>query len=324
MEIPYEVVAAKELMQIPLLTTPGVVGVGLGMREEDGEFYDELAVRIFVEDASAPPPGLPVQIAGVPVCIVERRFVLCSGPDTARYTDLRGGVRIENPVRGFGTLGAVVRDNDTGMLAGLTCQHVVGDPGQVFPDTVWQPNIPQYLPGVSPFDNLGPVQRSDFPNTTLVPTIIKVGATDSAVFSLDAARQAGRTFSRAIADKGLGLPDLVGAVTATADPTPGQQVRVRGHATGEPRQGVVLTQYLDMQWNRSDPYSFLFGQWEVVGSSGGLFCRPGDSGSLVLDAYTPTAVGLLHGTNEGASAGRFGYMSGINVVQAMLRVSVVW
>ncbi len=79
------------------------------MREADGEFFDELAVRVFVEDASAVPAGIRQEIGGVAICIVERQFQPAA--DTARYNDLRGGMRIELPLRGFGTLGALLWDN---------------------------------------------------------------------------------------------------------------------------------------------------------------------------------------------------------------------
>ncbi len=193
---------------------------------------------------------------------------------------------------------------------------------------MWQPKIPAYTSTVPFTDNLGPVERSDFPNTYLIPTVLQVGNTDSALVNLDGARNANRTFSRAIADKGLGLPDLVNAVTAAADPTPMQQVRTRGQETGEPRNGMVITQHLDMRWKKEDPYKYLFGQWEIVGDPG-LFCQKGESGALVLDAYTPTAVGLLHCTNQppkspsDAPVGKFGYLTG-NTVQTVLRTSVVW
>ena len=83
MDIPDELVGAKEAVEFGLLALPGVVGVGLGMREEDGEVFDELAVRILVEDASQVPFGLPGDIAGVPVSVVESRIVPCGFPDTA-------------------------------------------------------------------------------------------------------------------------------------------------------------------------------------------------------------------------------------------------
>jgi hypothetical protein len=43
MDIPAELVAAKEAVEFGLLSLPGVVGVGLGAREENEEFDDFVA-----------------------------------------------------------------------------------------------------------------------------------------------------------------------------------------------------------------------------------------------------------------------------------------
>jgi hypothetical protein len=47
-----------------LISLSGVTGVGLGFREENGEFFDELAVRSLVAYASDVPAGISEEIAG--------------------------------------------------------------------------------------------------------------------------------------------------------------------------------------------------------------------------------------------------------------------
>src|SRR5262245_34091575 len=122
MDIPPELVEAKAALELGLLSLPGVVGVGLGAREENDDVFDELAVRILVEDAGQVPAGVPDEILGVPICIIERRYVPISFPDLDRYPTLRGGIRIESPRRGeFGTVGAFVEDTATGEILGLSC-----------------------------------------------------------------------------------------------------------------------------------------------------------------------------------------------------------
>ena len=59
MDIPPELVEAKAAVKLGLLSLPGVVGVGLGVREANEEFFDELAVRILVEDAGQVPADVP-------------------------------------------------------------------------------------------------------------------------------------------------------------------------------------------------------------------------------------------------------------------------
>jgi hypothetical protein len=327
-DIPPELIEAKSAAELDLLALAGVVGVGLGMREEDGELFDELAVRILVEDASALPDGLPDEVGGVAVCIVERQVEPCAFPDTTRYPELAGGVMVTNPTLGSGTLGAIVEDTSTGELLGLSCFHVVGDTTATFPDTVWQPTNPPLIAGgtIPADDNIGNVVRVDFPQTPPLPgSPIRVAMTDSAVVALDAARSAGRTLSRAILDQGLGLPNLVDAVTATAEPSPGiGRVRKRGCMTGV-KAGVVVARWLTVQWKPGGPNAFLMGQVEVSGDDP-VFCQPGDSGSLVLDETTPTAIGLLWGQNVAGfvPAGKIGYFSEIGNVESHLGVSTVW
>ena len=43
MEITAEMIAAKKLVEWPILALPGVVGVGIGMLEENGILHDEVA-----------------------------------------------------------------------------------------------------------------------------------------------------------------------------------------------------------------------------------------------------------------------------------------
>ncbi len=145
MDIPEELVEAKRVVELGLLGLPGFAGISLGMLEVDGELFDELAVRIYVEDAANVPPGLPEEIAGVGVCIVERNIEPCGLPDLARYDNLMGGVRIAQPLRGAGTLGAIVEDPATGETLGLSCHHVVGGPGE---DFVYQPTEPPQVPPI--------------------------------------------------------------------------------------------------------------------------------------------------------------------------------
>src|SRR6478672_13769593 len=102
MDIPPELVEAKAALELGLLSLPGVVGIGLGLREENEEFFDEMAVRILVEDSGQVPAGVPDGILGVPICIIERQYIPLSLPDLDRYQPLRGGIRIERPSRGFG------------------------------------------------------------------------------------------------------------------------------------------------------------------------------------------------------------------------------
>jgi hypothetical protein len=254
---------------------------------------------------------------------VQARFIPCAGPDLSRQNTLAGGVRITNPAVGFGTLGAIATDVDTGALVGLTCFHVAGLPSNLFPFTVWQPDNPAV--GViggsppDPGDNIGHVIRVDFPQTvtpTFPPQVN--GFVDAAIVALDEARTQRRAFSRAIlADIPPAL--LVDRVTRTVRSVIGQEVRKRGFETGV-TFGRVIATGITRPWtvDGAPPLSQLFDQAEILPTDQPSFCEKGDSGSLVLDRFAPTAVGLLWGKNGGR-----GVMSEITTVETRLRVSLV-
>ncbi len=322
MEIPPEIVAAKEAVEFALLQIPGVVGVGLGFREENGEFLDELAVRIHIADGVEVPAELPAEIAGVAVSIIPGSITPCAGPDTGQHPELGGGIQITKPSKGHGTMGAIVKDATSHALFGLSCFHVVGGTADVFPDTIWQPTHPPMVVGVPVVadNNIGHVIRVEFPQTptpTIVPMV--VGAADAAVFTLDEAMAHGRTLSaKVVSDSGT-PPNLVDRVTATARFRPGQPVRKRGFQTRLTR-GIIVGDFTTVQWTAGPSNTFLLHQQEVAGSSsnpGGIFCVVGDSGSLVLDDATPTAVGLLWGEKLG---GQRGIMSTAENVELMLGI----
>ncbi|MEV7095484.1 hypothetical protein AB0M80_21830 [Amycolatopsis sp. NPDC051045] len=334
MDVPPEVLAAKNETETFLLGLPGVVGVGVGLREENGEIFDELAIRVLVDDAERLPEELPTELAGVGVCVIETQIRACSIPDVVRHDELLGGIRILQPSQpfGIGTLGALVKDNETGELLGLTCFHVTGIPFQSFPDVIWQPDHPPFTGGaVDPNDALGRVVRVDFPQTVPLPgSPVLVGMTDSAVFSLDNARvpAAGRTFSRAIAGDDTLLPNLTDAITATAGPDAKAFVVKRGFQTGV-RHGIVLDAHLRCAWAPGGPNTHLVDQIEILGRDGAIFAEDGDSGSLVVvDGEPSTAVGLLWGMSQKSrtsqlAPGRKGYLSPIAAVEAKLGISVV-
>lgn len=158
MDIPAEMLAAKAALEGPLSFVPGVVGIDIGLREVNGDFTDELVIRIFVDDPANVPFQLQGLIAGTgfPVQITHRDFSPLA--DTARYETLFGGISIaagHGPLwlqAGAGTLGGLAQDTMfPGPLVGVSCAHVIaesatestqqGDP--IFQPEGGQPNFRQ-------------------------------------------------------------------------------------------------------------------------------------------------------------------------------------
>lgn len=324
MEIPEELITALEVPALELTALQGVNGVGLGMREENEEFFEELTVRVYVDDATDV-PELPTQIADLPVCVVEFPIEPLFTPDTSRHDLLVGGAQVEQAPMAAGTLGAVVLRNDDNTLAGLTCHHVSGDTGS----RVFQPTAPPIFIGSTPdlTDSLGQVTALDSPVTQTIPT--PAGGTlwlgrqvDAAIIALDEAAQQGRTFSNEIAD-GFGV------VAQTLSPAVKMPVRKRGSQTG-PTGGLIVGRALAVWWRSgSPPDGHLYAmanQFEIFFNSAdcpdGIFARGGDSGSVVLQSGTHNAVGLLWGGVP--QGGRRAVMSDITMVEQRLNVTLAW
>jgi hypothetical protein len=326
MDIPLELIAAKNDAQLALMALPGVVGVSIGMREANGELFDELAIRVLITDASAVPAGIPDTIGGVGVSIVEAHIELCAlpQPDTSRYPQIAGGIQITSPSIGSGTLGCIVQDANTGELFGLSCYHVVGNPNNTFPNTIWQPTNPPLIVGIPTNDNLGGVARVDFPHTPPLPgSPLLLGLTDAAVISLTNAMNQGRALSPAVVGQDIQQLNLVDRITASDWSQIGQKVRKRGAVT-RVTSGFVLGVQLSAQWTAGPANTWLMEQCEIQGSSSSpdkIFLQKGDSGSLVLDQDSPTALGLVWGQYAG---GVRGIMCAIRNVESQLGVNTSW
>ncbi|HXF32320.1 MAG TPA: hypothetical protein VN522_12440 [Solirubrobacterales bacterium] len=331
MEISDEQVAVKEGFEDELFEIAGVTGVGIGMRGEDAERSgEEAAIRVYIEDAEEEPEGIPEELEGMPVSVIE--FVPEPyGEDRTRYEPLKGGCRIEVPGRNPGTMGAIVQRRDiegNPVLHGLTAGHVVGEPDE-FPRIPFQAEAPSVFVGMDPSaigrqDSLGRVVRSIFAESGSRTTI------DAAIFELDMAELQGRGFSPAI----VGVEpteDLISGVTEIwlpedRRPDPGQPVVKRGFVSRKTGGFVVDVHFSTRKWEPAD--SGLDKQFLVQGipgaSGAGLsFAQPGDSGSLVLEGEQLAAIGLLVGGDAGGTGIR-GICTPIARIERALDFSTIW
>jgi hypothetical protein len=320
-EISPDLIDAVDPIAAAMMSLPGVTGVGLGFREEDGELFDELAVRVLVADASDVPADLVPDIAGVPVCVVEFPVEPLFAPDTTRYTEIPGGAQLQQAPGASGTLGAFATDS-AGNTVALTCHHVAGDPGT----TVWQSVATPAVVGTPQdlADAIGSTVAVVSPATQTFPvpagtTLLLGRPVDAATISLDLLA-GDRSVTGAIAD--------VGVVDATKPPRVGMFVRKRGSQSG-PTGGFISGLYLYVRWDVGTPppgHQYVMSrQFEVFFDPGscpdGVFSRGGDSGSVVLESGTQTAVGLLWGGRQ--LGGRRAMMCDITEVETRLGITLV-
>ena len=85
-----------------LLTIPGVLGVGFGLKEVGDELTERRALRVYVDEKKplselAPDEVIPDEIEGVPTDVVRIPRVVDHGTeDKARHSPLLGGITITN------------------------------------------------------------------------------------------------------------------------------------------------------------------------------------------------------------------------------------
>src|SRR5579864_2132802 len=93
---------------------PGVIGVGLGLKERGGQVTDEIAIRVYVREkvpATRLPDGqcIPPFFRGIPTDLQNLgRVVLLSSAceDRAKYSPIVGGITI-SPARAVGWVGTL-------------------------------------------------------------------------------------------------------------------------------------------------------------------------------------------------------------------------
>ncbi|MBM7798941.1 hypothetical protein JOE57_001862 [Microlunatus panaciterrae] len=322
MDIPPEVLAAKELFEAPLFEAGLISGCDVGVRDEDAPDPEDLALRVFVPDRDNVPAAVVEATAlfPFPVVIIQRVFQITGSlPDIDRERPVLGGVsvaasRFHATGSDFvGTLGSIVRDAaDPSVFYGLSNHHVLcHDINRAQGDEIVQPR-PSVL-GVLPGDRIGTLERWAFPETTATGTV------DAAVCRLEVDS----------------VPEIkeIGPVFGTVDVTHAVHVSKRGATTGLTFgwvSGTFLSataDYSDMPAVGASTSRTLTGQLQVHIDfpQTVIFGDSGDSGSVVLaqdDGGFDRVVGLYWASGS-ASLGdplEHGVCTPATVVESQLNI----
>jgi hypothetical protein len=219
LDIPPEIIAAKNELEIPLLENGLITGIDFGVHDEEQPDPEDLVLRIFVADATAVPPEVTAAADAFPfpVIVLQRTFEAMQAttlPDTARYRPVVGGVsvaasRFASTSGPTGTLGAIVRDNfNPDTRYGLSNFHVMcADSSYQMGDEISQPE-----PIFGLVKRIGALGSWAYPETT------QEGLVDAALCTLEVAS----------------LDEIaeVGSVSGSAAASPGMMVSKRGRTTG--------------------------------------------------------------------------------------------
>ena len=127
-----EVTAAKDQYKRELMGKPNVVGVGVGLKIIAGQQTDTPCVIVFVKQKVAAETLsadqlVPEQVADVPTDVIESGEFFAHQSRKGKYRPAPGGVSVGHRQVTAGTLGAIVRDRNSGERLILSNNHVLAN-----------------------------------------------------------------------------------------------------------------------------------------------------------------------------------------------------
>lgn len=299
----------KDRAEDGLLARPGVVGVDIGEKVRSGRGTGEPGILVFVtqkkpEADLAPDELIPAEIDGVMTDVQEMVIELQSvrqrvetgrQVDGSRYPVLAGGISMgpsravvlgppdveeEGEYTFVGTLGALVRDRESGAVMAMTNFHVACvDDQWSAGDRMVQPGRPDG--GDPATDEFGTLARAQLTENT-----------DGAVVTLDGDRQ----WSAEV----TGIGDVAGV----AEAAPGTAVQKRGRTT-EHTFGTVASTEASLSLDYGDGLGSRTFRRQVRittdAEQSERFSDGGDSGSVVLDAERRVVGLLFAGSTDGST-----------------------
>ncbi len=314
-----EVKQAKSLHKQAILSKPNVVGVGVGYKTSGKRVSAELSVVVLVRQ-KIPLAGLqpgeivPQELQGVRTDIIEVGDLRSLWVRTNRWRPAPGGVSIGHYKVTAGTFGCVVRDKTTGERLILSNNHVLANGNQAqIGDPILQPAPADG--GSTANDIIARLERFYPIQFTLAPASCNIAqsyarfgnflaqmlGSHHQVQAFQAAPGAINLIDAAVArpiENAAVLDEVleIGAISGVRSASLGMLVRKSGRTTAF-TTGEITVLDATVTIGYGPDRSATFEQQIVTRamSSGG------DSGSVLVDAASQNAVGLLFGGSEQAS-----------------------
>lgn len=335
-----EIKALKERFVQELMGKPNVVAVGVGYKIVGGKTTDELAIVVFVQrkvsaESLAPEELIPAQVEGVATDVIESGTFYAHQSRKDRFRPAPGGVSIGHYQVTAGTLGVVVRDRDSGERLILSNNHVLANSNSANPgDAILQPGSADG--GTMANDVIGTLLRFEeirfqggpvpAPTCNTAVTYAAIGnfiarmlGSDHRVYAYrpQAQQEQANLVDAAVArpqNSQIVLDEVleIGEISGTVEATPGMAVRKSGRTTG-------LTNGQIMAIEATATVSYGAGRTAVFERQliAGAMSQPGDSGSLLVEANSQRAVGLLFAGSDQSTI-----FNPIDAVQDLLNVVV--
>jgi hypothetical protein len=305
--------------QSMLMSKPNVIGTGIGYRESGGQVTDEPALMVLVRQ-KVPRETLTTQdlvpdaLDGRPTDVIQVGDLQAQIDRQERQRPAPAGISIGHYQITAGTFGAVVRDRVTGERLMLSNNHVlaasnlasIGDPilqpGAADSGTVQDDIIGQLL-------RFCPIDFGDEPaGCSIFNLIARIVNSLAAVFGANKALIpiGGGGTGRNLVDCAVAKPandaDIldeimqIGAVTAVKEAELGMSVRKFGRTTGF-TTGFVRVMDATVTVGFGTDRAATFDE-QILLSNMSL---GGDSGSLIVDNDSPSAIGLLFAGSDEAT-----------------------
>jgi len=250
-----------------------VTGIDIGRRIKRGSHKDELCVRFHVKEKKTkallgPAARLPTRVDGIPTDVLAATYYPkgATGVPSLTLPAAAGGAVGDGP-HSFGTLGAIVRDNLSSKLCGLTCGHVLAASIAGNADAgIFQPPPHFNIAGQRPIGRLGRFLWRDGMDAALIDF-----ADDATVV--------------ATLPSGAALLGIAGATENTVLRKCGANTR-QTDSVVEGVSGLYLVDYGDRQ------LSFRAIRLKPVPSGDAEISEGGDSGAVWYEPQSTMAIGL--------------------------------
>jgi hypothetical protein len=302
--------AVYEAVKAELLRIPGVLNVGVGLRERGGALTREQAFRVYVGEKlplSEVPAAdrIPKEIEGFPIDVIQRRdkvvkFGFNDENDEKNYGMKVGGIRIRVDVKSalYGTLGCFATLDSDGSTVLLSNHHILM-PREHFRGAgrgtdngigVGQPNHSSSLCCIC---------------NEMAKNVDGDKDLDCAIARVKPEVQRAPKVRRILRNDGK--TELEGALKGWDRGSPGDEVWKVGAKSGLTR-GTISEAILGLEIHAKAPFPY--------------FVDDGDSGSVVVNAGNSKVVGLLHSGN-GPGAVVIGFASFISSVLLRLGITII-
>lgn len=302
----------REKAQKTLFKKANVIGVGVGLKEVEGQQTQDLSLKVLVYDklpvsALSVQDLIPKELDGIKTDVTNVGRVFALQSPTGRHRPAFPGISVGHYAVTAGTFGAVVRDTRNNKLLILSNNHVLANSNNASAgDAILQPGSADG--GRNPQDRIADLER-------FVKIQFKGGSTPgggsgcrlakftTSLLNFFASASGSNTRVTAVQANAVNLVDAavakpvpdsiiiddilkIGKVQGTVEAAIGMKVKKSGRTTGYTEGQInILDTTIEVGYGGQ---TAVF-EHQILASA---MSEPGDSGSLVLDMQN-RAVGLL-------------------------------